>query len=320
MSLNSKLRKLAFKEIELRQLRSFCLAATRQNFATAALELGLSRPAVWQQVRALERALGTTLLQRRGRSVELTAEGRVLLDLVQPHVSGLDSLARLFESSRHEIQQYLTVASTLYLLSHHLLEPIREFTAAHPSVRVRLREELEHQEAARMVERAQADLAVVPCESKLPRSPRLDYEPLFELQYTLLTSTHHPLARKKSVRPEDLVKYPLILAGSGPSHLTLERWLQRHDLLDRLHGIVEIRSTDITQKYVAAGVGIALLYMGGEADRPLPGLHRVVLDTGQEELYVALISRKGAHLPEAAGDFCRIVRGQLARMGSPAKK
>jgi DNA-binding transcriptional LysR family regulator len=320
MTANSKLRKLAFKEIELRQLRSFCLAATQRNFATAAVELGLSRPAVWQQVRALERALGTTLLQRRGRAVELTAEGRVLLDLVQPHVSGLDSLARLFESSRREIQQYLTVASTFYLIAHHLLEPIQEFTAAHPSVRLRLREELEHQEAARMVERAQADLAVIPCESQLPRSPRLEYEPLFELQFTLLTSTHHPLARKKSVSPQDLVKYPMVLAGSGPSQRSLEQLLQRHGLLDRLHGIVEMRSTDVVQKYVASGVGIAALYMGGEADRLLPGLHRVVLDTGHEELYVAIISRKGAHLPEAAAEFCRIVRRQLGRTGSPAKK
>jgi DNA-binding transcriptional LysR family regulator len=313
MTLNSKLRKLTFKEIELRQLRSFCLAATRRNFATAALELGLSRPAVWQQVRALERALGTTLLQRRGRAVELTAEGRVLLDLVQPHVSGLDSLARLFEDSRGAIQQYLTVASTLYVLSHHLLEPIREFTAAHPSVRLRLREDLAHEEAMLMVERAQADLAVVPCESQLPRSPRLDYEPLFELQFTLLTAAHHPLARKKSVSPQDLVKYPMVLASSGPSLRSLEQLLRRHDLLDRVHGVVEIRSTDVIQKYVAAGVGIAVVYMGGEADRLAPGLHRVPLDTGHEELYVALISRKGAHLPEAAAAFCRIVRRHLGR-------
>jgi DNA-binding transcriptional LysR family regulator len=320
MSANSKLRKLSFKEIELRQLRSFCLAATQRNFATAALELGLSRPAVWQQVRALERTLGTTLLQRRGRAVELTPEGRMLFDLVQPHVSGLDSLTRLFESSRREIQKYLTVASTLYFLSHHLLEPIREFTAEHPTVRLRLREDLWHMEAMRMVERGHADLAVVPCEAQQARSPRLEYEPLFELQYTLLTSTHHPLARKKTVTPHDLVKYPMILVGQGPSQQSLDKLLQRHDLLERVHGVAEIRSTDVLQKYVAAGIGIAAVYMGGETDRLIPGLHRLVLDTGQEEMYAAIVSRKGAHLPEAAQDFCRIVRRHLGRIGADGKK
>src|ERR1700682_4064386 len=78
-----------YKDIQLPQLRSFCLAATEGNFTTAAKVLGLSAPTVWQQVRALERRLHTTLLRRRGRAVELTPEGHMLLELVQPHVSGL---------------------------------------------------------------------------------------------------------------------------------------------------------------------------------------------------------------------------------------
>src|SRR4051812_46486755 len=97
-----------YKGIQLAQLRSFCLAAIHGNFSAAAKTLGLSKPAVWQQVRALERELKVTLLRRRGRAVETTAEGRLLLELVQPHVSGLDSLMRLFETRRAQMQQRLT--------------------------------------------------------------------------------------------------------------------------------------------------------------------------------------------------------------------
>ena len=46
-----------YKEIQLAQLRSFCLAATEGNFTSAAKALGLSASTVWQQVRALEREL-----------------------------------------------------------------------------------------------------------------------------------------------------------------------------------------------------------------------------------------------------------------------
>src|SRR5215472_13075199 len=87
-----------YKEIQLAQLRSFCLAATEGNFTAAAKALGLSASTVWQQVRAQERELKAKLLRRRGRVVELTDGGRLLLDTVQPHVSGLDSLRRLFEA------------------------------------------------------------------------------------------------------------------------------------------------------------------------------------------------------------------------------
>src|SRR5262245_32393070 len=100
-----------YKELQLPQLRSFCLAATEGSFTAAAKALGLSNSTVWQQVRALERQLRARLLRRRGRAVEVTDEGRLLLDLVQPHVSGLDSLSRLFEARRADLPQELVVAS-----------------------------------------------------------------------------------------------------------------------------------------------------------------------------------------------------------------
>jgi DNA-binding transcriptional LysR family regulator len=108
-----------YKEIQLAQLRSFCLAATEGNFTEAARALGLSASTVWQQVRALERELKAKLLRRRGREVELTDEGRLLLETVQPHVGALDSLRRLFEARREGIRQELVVASGAYLFAHH---------------------------------------------------------------------------------------------------------------------------------------------------------------------------------------------------------
>ncbi len=59
------------KDLQLAELRSFCLAATQGTFAEAAEAAGISRAAVWQQVRALERRLGIVLLRRQGRTVEL---------------------------------------------------------------------------------------------------------------------------------------------------------------------------------------------------------------------------------------------------------
>ena len=65
-----------YKEIQLAQLRSICVAAVERNFTAAAKALGLSASTVWQQVRALERELKAKLLRRRGREVDLTDEGR----------------------------------------------------------------------------------------------------------------------------------------------------------------------------------------------------------------------------------------------------
>src|SRR6266852_862035 len=128
-----------YKEIQLAQLRSFCLAATERNFTSAAKALGLSASTVWQQVRALERELKAKLLRRQGRAVELTDEGRLLLEMVQPHVTGLDSLRRLFEARREGIGQQLIVASGAYLFANHLPQAIRQFRTERPSIQVTLR-------------------------------------------------------------------------------------------------------------------------------------------------------------------------------------
>lgn len=93
-------RTIPYKNIQSPQLRSFCLVATQGSFSAAAEVLQVSVAAVWEQVRALERKLGAELLHRHGRHVELTEEGSLLLDLVQPYLSGLDSLERLFELRR----------------------------------------------------------------------------------------------------------------------------------------------------------------------------------------------------------------------------
>ncbi len=154
-------RRYRYKDIQLPQLRSFCLAATEGNFTAAAKVLGLSPSTVWEQVRSLERRLGASLMIRRGRAVELTREGQLLLDLIQPHVSGLDSIERLFQSSRAALPGRLTIASTPYLLGYHLIEPIRAFSAAPPDVAVNVRASIRLEDVAEQVERGQADLGIV---------------------------------------------------------------------------------------------------------------------------------------------------------------
>ena len=159
-----------YKEIQLAQLRSFCLAATERNFTSAAKALGLSASTVWQQVRALERELKVKLMRRRGRSVELTDEGRLLLETVQPHVIGLDSLPRFFEARRANAPQKLVLASGAYLLTHHLPQPIQQFIARWPAVQVTLRISA-WSALQRVVEQGETDIGVLAYDSDVPRAP-----------------------------------------------------------------------------------------------------------------------------------------------------
>ena len=61
--------------MDTRQLAAFCEVVERRSFSEAASRLGVTQPAVSQQVRALEQRLGTQLLDRSGRRVEPTEAG-----------------------------------------------------------------------------------------------------------------------------------------------------------------------------------------------------------------------------------------------------
>jgi DNA-binding transcriptional LysR family regulator len=305
-----------YKEIQLAQLRSFCLAATEGNFTSAARALGLSPSTVWQQVRALERELKAKLLRRRGRVVELTDEGRLLLETVQPHVSGLDSLRRFFEARREAVCQELVVASGAYLFANHLPGPIQQFRAERPAVQVTLRVDA-WSALQRVVERGETDVGILACDADGPRSPYLEYEHLFDEQFSLIMPADHPLRRAKRITPHELVKYPLILPPKGGAdRRAFDRLLRRYNLADRVQTALVCGLVDVAKKYVTLGIGIALLYVAEEAQDP-SGLYMRPLGPEVERLPIEMAVRKGTHLPEYVEAFRQIVRRCFRSRANP---
>ncbi|MFK4103885.1 LysR family transcriptional regulator [Streptomyces sp. NPDC019531] len=64
--------------MDLRRLRYFLVLAEELNFTRAAHRLHIAQPALSQQIRALERDIGTPLLERNSRGCRLTAVGEVV--------------------------------------------------------------------------------------------------------------------------------------------------------------------------------------------------------------------------------------------------
>lgn len=80
--------------MELRWMRTFVEVARELNYGRAAVVLHISQPAVSQQIRALERSVGTQLLARNSRSVSLTAAGTAFLPRCRETLAAADSAVR----------------------------------------------------------------------------------------------------------------------------------------------------------------------------------------------------------------------------------
>ena len=70
-------------------LHSFMAAARHGSFSKAAEEIGLTQSAVSRQVATLEEWLQTTLFDRNGRRVQLSADGRAYADAIGPALAGI---------------------------------------------------------------------------------------------------------------------------------------------------------------------------------------------------------------------------------------
>ncbi|WP_104090290.1 LysR substrate-binding domain-containing protein [Arthrobacter sp. GMC3] len=80
--------------MELRWMRAFVAVATELNYGRAAVLLHISQPAVSQQIRKLEQAVGTQLFERSSRAVRLTSAGTAFLPSCLETLRVADSAVR----------------------------------------------------------------------------------------------------------------------------------------------------------------------------------------------------------------------------------
>lgn len=86
--------------MEFRQLRSFCKIVEHGSFTRAAEALRITQPALGLQIRNLEEELRVVLLVRHSRGVELTPEGKILLERAEVILNNVDLAVRAIGDSR----------------------------------------------------------------------------------------------------------------------------------------------------------------------------------------------------------------------------
>lgn len=130
--------------------------------AAAARALSFTPPAVSQQLAALERQLGVSLVDRSGRTAVLTLPGRRLAEHAQELLAGLEAAESDVAALAHRdgaVQGVLTIA-TIPTLGRALLPGVlAQLARTAPQLDLRI-EQLEPQESLPRLTRGELDLAL----------------------------------------------------------------------------------------------------------------------------------------------------------------
>lgn len=122
----------------LPSLAWFAHVARHRSFSRAAVEMGVSRAALSQGLKALERRLNVKLIQRTTRNMSLTEEGQRLFDSLQPALSLIEQSVRNVGTASAEPAGRLRI-NTSRLAGRALIEPhLAEFLARYPKLEVEL--------------------------------------------------------------------------------------------------------------------------------------------------------------------------------------
>ncbi len=285
--------------MEIRQLRYLVALAQELSFTKAAALANVAQPALSRQISKLEEELGTPLVDRTSRRVQLTDAGR---RLVPRAMSILDEI----EDARADILQLtellagrLAIGTTQTPGPLDIGRLLSSFHSAHPQVTLSVREEL----SVMVADRLRADRIDLGFVSEIGEPARrgLELREVASEPLVIAVPADHRLADRSSVSFAELHDEPFVVFPEGATIRTT------FDELAAAHGIsgqIAFVTTDTNRmrELVALGLGIGLL---PESDATRPGhSHVPVLVDGHPLTYrVFLARRQNRRLSAAASAF-----------------
>ena len=230
-------------------LKTFLLVVDAGSMSAAARRLDLTPAAVAQQVRVLEKHLGTPLLVRAGRTVAPTEAGHRLVERARSLLREFDNLkASVNDAAASGELRLGTINTALHSL---LPEMLAGFVKAFPDVRVKIVSAPSTQ-LLQAVQQGEVDVAIC-LHPAFTLAKTLHWEPLREEPLTVLAPQRW--ARREAhelLANEPLIRYDRQLGGGKQA----DRYLRKAGIVPRER--FEVSSLAAIAMFVDRGLGVSL--------------------------------------------------------------
>lgn len=286
------------------QLHIFHTVASLGSFSKAAEELLISQPAVSIQVRELEESLGSPLLHRLRRGLQLTDTG----EAVYGYTKRIFSLAEEMQSAVQDIQGLsagkLTIGSSTTPGEYILPWAIGKFRQKYPGVEVSLSIS-NTQTVVEKIYNRELDMGMAGAAVNLKGLKSFTY---VSDEIVVIAAPTHALAAKEKVDIEDLNDQDFILREQGSAtRRTAEECLSQYGLSFKV--VMDLGSNEAVKRAVAAGLGLGMVSRLAVTPDTVAGFIKVIdVDGWDCRRPLTVFYREDRHLPSAQLAFLNFLR------------
>ncbi len=263
----------------LRALECLVAVLDAGSITEAAARLHLSQPALSHQIGALERELGTPVLERLPRGVRPTATGRAILADARAALAAADRVVRTGRAVAGGGEGTLRIACAESMTAGLLAPVLRAWHRHRPGVLLTLTETTSADALVAALETGEADVAVGPRPSRWTGHTEL----VGREEVVVALAADHPLATRAALPLADLAGLPVVHyhPDNGLGDWLDEEAARRGTVLS---AVMRTKQAATAAQLAAAGLGVALVpttaltrTFAGALRRLKPALHRDVV-------------------------------------------
>lgn len=280
-----------------RYLRYFIAIAEELNFTRAAEKLHTVQPSLSQQIRKLEAIVGTPLLQRDRRHVELTKAGRVFLQEARKILQHTDNAIALARQEALAGPEHLTIGFLHGAEGKVFPYVLPILRARCPDIQLSLRSLYTHEQLAAL-ESNQINVGFL----RGPiQNPEIGWEVVLRNAIIAIVPAQHELAKLERIPVQRLAELPLVRVPKALS-------AAMHDLRNQIelkagvqfHSVLDAENVLSTLSAVGSGLGFSLEPDYVQQILPLTVVARPIDLDPPPEIELLVAYRKDDKLPALA--------------------
>lgn len=295
--------------MNLRDLRYFVALADTRHFGKAAERSFVSQPTLSAQIKKLENYLGVQLIERQPRRVTLTETGAKILPLARRILQESDDIVSLARNEHDPLSGKLKMGLIPTIGPYLLPLVTRKLRKQLPQLKLMLYE-YQTQTLLEKLRAGEIELGILALPVPLDG---LEARELYEENFSVAMPSDNPLAKKVSIKLDDLSGETLLLLEDG--HCLRDQALEVCSRIDvKENEDYRATSLETLRQMVAAGLGVTLLPQLATRG-PFGSGHGLTVKSFARPIpsrTVGAVWRKSSARADAINAVCDVVRSSMA--------